>query len=65
MGLGTILVVIGEIIDLLERYGVKACYYGHLHGPSHRLAIEGRYGGVDYRLVSADYLGFAPKKISD
>ena len=54
-----------EIIDLLERYGVKACYYGHLHGPSHRLAIEGRYGGVDYRLVSADYLGFAPKKISD
>ena len=54
-----------EIIDLLERYGVKACYYGHLHGPSHRLAIEGRYGGVDYRLVSADYLGFAPRKISD
>ena len=54
-----------EILDLLGRYGVKACYYGHLHGPSHRLAIEGRVDGVDYRLVSADYLEFQPKKILD
>ena len=54
-----------EILDLLSGYGVKACYYGHLHGPSHRLAIEGRVDGVDYRLVSADYLGFQPKKILD
>ena len=52
-----------EIIALLEQYGVKACYYGHLHGGSHRLAVEGRYGEVEYHLVSADYLGFAPKKI--
>ena len=54
-----------EILDLLGHYGVKACYYGHLHGPSHRLAIEGRVDGVDYRLVSADYLEFQPKKILD
>jgi len=54
-----------EIIELLERYAVRACYYGHLHGPSLRLAREGRYGGVDYHLVSADYLGFSPKKIID
>ena len=52
-----------EIIDLLERYRVKACYYGHLHGLSHRLAIEDRQGGVDYHLVSADFIGFRPKKI--
>ncbi len=52
-----------EIIDLLEQYRVRACYYGHLHGPSHRLAIEGEQGGVDYRLVSADFVGFRPKKI--
>ena len=43
-----------EILDLLERYGVKRCCYGHLHGPSHRLAVEGMRGGVDYRLISAD-----------
>lgn len=54
-----------EIVELLERYGVTACYYGHLHGASHRLAIEGRQGDVDYHLVSADFVGFRPKKILD
>ena len=54
-----------EIIDLLERYGVRVCCYGHLHGASHRLAVEGVQGSVDYRLVSADYVGFRPKKILD
>ena len=52
-----------EIMELLERYRVRACYYGHLHGGSHRLAVEGKYGAVEYYLVSADYLDFRPKKI--
>jgi len=52
-----------EIVALLEQYRVRACYYGHLHGGSHRLAREGRIGSVDYFLVSADYLRFEPKKI--
>ena len=52
-----------EIIELLERYGVERCFYGHLHGGNHRLAVEGRYGQVDYHLVAADYLGFRPQKI--
>lgn len=54
-----------EIMDMLEQYGVKQCYYGHLHGGSHRLAIEGRYGAVEYHLVSADFLGFCPLKICE
>ena len=54
-----------EIIALLERYGVKRCYYGHLHGGSHRLAIEGKCGGVEYHLVSADYLNFEPQIICE
>lgn len=54
-----------EIVELLERYGVKACYYGHLHGPSHRLAVQGVQENIDYRLVAADFVGFAPKKILD
>ncbi len=53
------------ILDLLERYGVTACYYGHLHGGSHRLARQGRWGSVDYQMISADWLGFRPKKILD
>ena len=54
-----------EILDLLERYQVRTCYYGHLHGGSHRLAVEGSVQGVEYRLIAADYLGFRPKKILD
>jgi len=54
-----------EIMELLERYEVSDCYYGHLHGGSHRLAISGERGGVCYRLVAADYVGFAPVKILD
>lgn len=53
------------IIELLERYNVRRCYYGHLHGASHRLAVQGRHGDVEYRLVSADYLKFRPEKICD
>lgn len=54
-----------EIIKKLEEYGVERCFYGHLHGPTHNRAIEGRMGNVAYNLVSADYLRFVPKKILD
>ena len=48
------------IIELLHQYGVRRCYYGHLHGDSHKLAMEGLWDGIEYRLVSADYLKFKP-----
>ena len=54
-----------EILAKLEAYRVKRCFYGHLHGPTHRRALEGQMGSVEYSLVSADYLGFVPKKICD
>ncbi len=54
-----------EIIDLMEQYQVRRCYYGHLHSESHRLAIEGLWGGVEYRLVAADYTDFCPVKVLD
>jgi predicted phosphohydrolase len=49
-----------EILELLERYEVRRCFYGHLHGPSHGLAMEGLWDGVEFRLVSADKLNFKP-----
>lgn len=52
-----------EILDLLKKYDVKLCCYGHLHGPSIRLAIEGDVNGVCYKLVAADAVDFAPVKI--
>ena len=49
-----------EILELLEKYEVRRCFYGHLHGGSHKLAMEGQWDGVDFRLVAADYIGFSP-----
>lgn len=54
-----------EILDLLARYDVHRCYYGHLHGASHRMAVCGMQEGVEFHLVSADYLHFKPQKILD
>ena len=52
-----------EILALLEQYGVSRCFYGHLHGASHGLAMEGLWDGVDFRLVAADKLNFQPFKV--
>ena len=49
-----------EIQDLLTRYGVKTCYYGHLHGASHKAAFQGFWEDVRYQLVAADYVDFKP-----
>lgn len=52
-----------EILDLLRRYDVRRCFYGHLHGASHGLAMEGQWGGIEFKLVSADRLNFKPFRI--
>lgn len=49
-----------EILALLKQYGVRRCYYGHLHGASHGLAMEGLWDGIEFKLVSADRLNFSP-----
>lgn len=49
-----------EILELLSQYGVSQCFYGHLHGASHALAMEGLWDSISYRLVSADRLDFTP-----
>ena len=53
----------GEVVALLREYGVKRCFYGHLHGGAIPLAYQGEFFGVDCRLISADYLKFCPIKI--
>lgn len=49
-----------EILELLEAYDVKRCFYGHLHGPGQKMAQEGLWDGIEYKLVSADKLDFKP-----
>lgn len=52
-----------EILELLKKYDVRQCCYGHLHGESHKLAIEGLYDGVEFRLCAADFINFTPIRL--
>ena len=54
-----------EILQLLWDYEVKTCFYGHIHGKGCAAAFEGWSGGTQFRLVSADHLGFRPVKICE
>ncbi len=54
-----------EILEPLEKYRVSQCCYGHLHGHAIRRRLEGTRGKTEFSLISADYLGFVPKKICD
>ena len=50
--------------ELAQRYNVTLTVYGHLHGPGIRWAFQGEHGGVRYRLVSCDALGFRLTELS-
>ena len=52
-----------KFVELMKKYSVKRCYYGHLHGASISEAIEGTVEGIEFKLVSADGLGFKLLKI--
>ena len=52
-----------EFLDVMKKYNVKRCYYGHLHGASHKDAIEGNIEGINLKLISGDYLNFKLEKI--
>ena len=52
-----------EILEVLLEYGVRQVYYGHIHGYASGYAINGVRHGIDFRLISCDYLQFKPKQI--
>jgi predicted phosphohydrolase len=49
---------------VLHKYGIKKCFYGHLHGRAHAYAINGTRDGVEYRLIASDFLHFDPLDIT-
>ena len=55
--------VVQEAVDLLKKYGVRRCYYGHVHGKNINYAFNGVYEDIRFRLVSADALSFRPLMI--
>ena len=51
---------VSDFEQLMIKYGVKRCYYGHLHSLGLKNAYNGNKEGVEYQVVSADYLNFRP-----
>lgn len=53
-----------DYLELFKKYSVSTCVYGHLHSSSHKNAFEGVQEGIEFKLVSADYVHFTPQKLT-
>lgn len=51
------------LIDAMEEYGVRRCYFGHIHG-EYQLPAEAEYRGITFTLISGDYLNFVPLRLA-
>ncbi len=51
-----------NIISILNGFGVKKLYFGHIHG-NYTVPPKFEYAGIEMNIVSADYLSFVPKII--
>ena len=52
-----------KFVEIMKQYHVTKCMYGHLHSHSHKDAIEGIVDGIEFRLISGDYLNFKLMRI--
>ncbi len=48
-----------DILSLLDEYGVKTVYHGHIHGSGFNSSVS-NYGGLEFKLISADCVDFTP-----
>ncbi len=53
-----------EILSVLKEFPVKRCYFGHLHGFVAPENAKIEWSGIEFNLISADYLGFVPRLIA-
>ena len=52
-----------QFIDVMKKYNVKKCFYGHLHAQAIDEKVEGILDGIEFRLLSADAVDFKLYKI--
>ena len=50
-------------ISILKEFNAKKCYYGHLHGPAIKDAVNGNIDEIELKLISADGVDFKLQKI--
>lgn len=51
-----------EIVDVLHKYGVRRCYYGHIHG-NYYIPRSFDFEGIEFIIASSDHLNFSPLPI--
>lgn len=52
-----------KFIEVMKKYNVKKCFYGHLHGEALKEAVNGEIDGIKLTLASSDGLDFKLIKI--
>lgn len=52
------------LLEVLKTYAIRRCYFGHIHGDLTGRLSDFSYEGVRFSLISADSLGFTPKKVA-
>lgn len=50
------------ICEVLQEYGIKKVFYGHLHGAV-KQKLTHQAAGADLKLIAADQVGFVPQRI--
>lgn len=51
-----------EIVDILHKYEVKTCYFGHIHG-SYTAQRSFVFENVTFELISSDFIDFTPRPV--
>lgn len=52
-----------SFLEVMKKYNIKTCLYGHLHGDVGKQAKQGKIEGIDFKLVSCDQVDFKIQKI--
>ncbi|MBQ8351068.1 MAG: metallophosphoesterase [Clostridia bacterium] len=50
------------ILDLLQEYGIRRCFFGHIHS-NYTAPASFVEDGIRFSLISADFLNFSPRPI--
>lgn len=47
-----------NFIKTMQKFNVKTCIYGHIHGEAKKEAIQGKINGIEYIMASSDQTNF-------
>ena len=51
-----------EIVDMLHKYEIKKCYFGHIHG-NYNIPRTFVFDDVTFELISSDFIDFTPQPV--